>query len=478
MIRATASLPALLLGALVIGTPTLGTPALSAQAPRENVLELSAFLEQVRAYHPVVRQATLLATEGRAEERIARGGFDPTLSSDWARKRFGSTEYYDYATAKLSIPTPVGANVVFGFERAVGRYATEELRTSNAGQLTAGLQIPIGQRMITDERRTALIVARGLRTAAEGARDAERNKVILSATKQYALWYEASRRFQIANEGLGLAEFRRTALVARFRAGESAAIDTLEASLEVERRRVQRLDAQQGERLARLEIEAALWDADGAPVVLPEAAVPALAPLSAVESDSAGVIRWVELARRSHPEVRKAEGKSVQLTAQRQFAAQQLLPAASLDATALADRADREWALSTGPEGNLKLGGSLKLPLLLLKERGKLTQARAKEDVQRLEVALLRREVAIGVRAVATMLRALDEMLVVQRLALTQAGLLRDGEQRRFEAGESTLFLVNIRERTVLDEAAKLAALEAKRMSVEVELQAAIGVVE
>lgn len=466
--RATAVLLALLGGAA----------PLTGQEARGTVLELAQFLAQVREYHPVVRQATLLATEGRAEERIARGGFDPTVSSEWSRKRFGSTEYYDYATAKLTLPTPTGANIIFGFERAIGQYAADELRTSDVGQLTAGVQIPIGQRILTDERRTALTVARGLRTAAEGARDAAVNKVLLEATKRYAAWYESAQRLRIATEGLALAEFRRGAMVARFRAGESAALDTLEASLEVERRRVQQLEAGQGERLARLGIEAALWDADGAPVALPAESEPALAPLSEVVADSSGVVRWVELATRSHPEVRKVEGKGVQLTAQRQLAAQQLLPSASLDATALADRATREWALSTAPDGNLKLGASLKLPVLLLKERGKLTQARAKEDSQRLELALVRRDLAVGVRSVAIALRALDEMLVVQRRALTQAGLLRDGEQRRFEAGESTLFFVNIRERTVLDEAAKLAALEAKRMTIEVELQAAIGAVE
>ncbi|MDF1505109.1 TolC family protein, partial [Roseisolibacter sp. H3M3-2] len=240
-------------------------------------VSFDAYSARVRAHHPVARQAALAADQARAEQQVARGAFDPVLSAAWDRKTFGATEYYDYATAKLTVPTPLGADVVLGYERADGRYVSPDRRTPGAGLVTAGVTIPVGQRLLTDERRTALAVARALRTAADADREAAVLKLVVTAAKDYAGWYEASRRAAIAAEGLGLAEFRLEAVRRRVRAGESAAIDTVEAALEVQRRAVQRAEAEQAAYSARLLAEAHLWDARGAPTAIPAGAATAFA---------------------------------------------------------------------------------------------------------------------------------------------------------------------------------------------------------
>jgi outer membrane protein TolC len=424
----------------------------------------------------VARQAALLGEQARAEQQVARGAFDPVLSAAWDRKTFGSTEYYDYATAKLTVPTPLGADVVIGYERADGRYISPDRRTPGAGLVTAGLSLPVGQRLLTDERRTALAVARALRTAADADRDAVVNKLLVTAAKDYAGWYEAWRRAAVASDGLVLAEFRLDAVRRRVRAGESAAIDTIEAGLEVQRRAVLRAEMEQALFAARLAAEAHLWDARGAPAALPAAAVPVFAPDAPVAVDSSTVARWVDRAERSHPDVRRAAGRSDQASAQRLFAAQGLLPALEVQATALADRGG-PWALSpdAAASANAKLGATAKLPLLLMRERGRFSAASAREDQQRLEVVRVRREVGIAVRTAANDVATFDRLLTTQRSAVALARLMRDGEQRRFEAGESTLFLVNARDRAVLDEEAKLAGLEAKRLAAGAALDAALG---
>ncbi|MDF1505321.1 TolC family protein, partial [Roseisolibacter sp. H3M3-2] len=162
--------------------------------------------------------------------------------------------------------------------------------------------------------------------------------------------------------------------------------------------------------------------------------------------------------------------------AQRRLAAQGLLPALEVQGAALADRG-AGWALSPGAaaDGNAKVGAAAKLPLLLLRERGRFSAAAARAEQQALEVARVRRDVGIAVRAAANDVAALERLLGARRAAAAQARVLRDGEQRRFEAGESTLFLVNARERAVLDEDAKLAGLEAKRLAAGAALEAARG---
>jgi outer membrane protein TolC len=65
--------------------------------------------------------------------------------------------------------------------------------------------------------------------------------------------------------------------------------------------------------------------------------------------------------------------------------------------------------------------------------------------------------------------------VVLQAENVRAARLLRDAEQARFLAGESTLLTVNLRERLVLDEAAKLAAVEGKIAGARAALAAAVG---
>jgi hypothetical protein len=124
----------------------------AARPDSARAFDFEEFARQVRAHHPVARQARLSAEQADAEVRVARGAFDPTVSAGWDRKRFGGTEYYDYMSAALKVPTPLGADLKIGYERADGRYISPDRRTPLRGLLTAGLSIPLGQRLLTATR--------------------------------------------------------------------------------------------------------------------------------------------------------------------------------------------------------------------------------------------------------------------------------------------------------------------------------------
>ena len=68
-----------------------------------------------------------------------------------------------------------------------------------------------------------------------------------------------------------------------------------------------------------------------------------------------------------------------------------------------------------------------------------------------------------------------QQLIGLQERAIRQARYLRDGELRRFEAGESTFFLVNQRDRQLLDEQVKLAGFEAKYAVARAALAVALG---
>lgn len=83
----------------------------------------------------------------------------------------------------------------------MGRYFNPDRRTDGNGTFAAGISIPLGQRIVTDERRTALQQARAARDAGDAERLGIVNKLLYAAAKDYGSWYEAWRRRAIAQEG-------------------------------------------------------------------------------------------------------------------------------------------------------------------------------------------------------------------------------------------------------------------------------------
>jgi outer membrane protein TolC len=467
-------------------------PAPAARADSAAALTFAEFYRQVLAAHPVARQAALARTQAREELRVARGAFDPSLTAAVDRKTFAGTLYYNYAEAELKIPTPVGSDVKIGYERALGRYISGDRRTGdplnaavNPGIFKVGFSVPVGQRLITDERRNALVQARALQTAAEADQNAAVNKLLLDAAKTYARWYEGDRRRGVAREGVALAEFRLRAVRARVARGEAAPIDTVEALLEVQRRQVQRYEAEQAYYGAAVDVANFLWapgetPSDARPLELAERTVPTLRGLEAEPVDSARLPRWLALAAERHPDVRKVAARVDQAEAQRLFVMQQAIPFAELSLNSVA--AQSAFG-ATPPAGtqygfnreNVVVGGTLRTPLLFMKERGRFAIADQRLDQQQLERARVRRAVELDVRQSVFDLSTTFAVLELQRMAVQQARQLLVGETRRFEAGESQLLTVNLRERLLLEEELKLASLEAKYASARASLAVSIG---
>ena len=124
---------------------------------------------------------------------------------------------------------------------------------------------------------------------------------------------------------------------------------------------------------------------------------------------------------------------------------------------------------------NYKAGLDIESSILLFKERGKAQRAGQKVEFARLDVDLVKRELAYGVRIALNDVVLYERLLQVQRANVEAASQLRDAEQTRFLNGESTLLTVNLRERLLLDESVKLAAVQGKLLAARAALVVAVG---
>ncbi|MDZ7632786.1 MAG: TolC family protein [Gemmatimonadaceae bacterium] len=466
-----------------VPTPRRGLPVVTdsvrmlAGAP----LTFEAFFELVSRNHPVVRQARLIEEGADGDVTSAFGNFEPKVEATWETKRFGSSPtsqslYYNYADISLKIPTPFGADLKVGYERASGRFINPQFTTPTGGLFSAGFSVPLGQRILTDERRTALRVARAMRGVARAERAAMTNKLLFSAAKSYSEWYSTALQLQVNREGVRLAETRYAAIVGRVRAGDAAGIDSIEAAAELNRRRAQLQGAEQSYFAASLDLTSFLWDSRGQPQDLVLGAVPSDSGLGRVVLDSASVPALLARVLALHPDVRKAEGKVDQASAERALARQAMIPLVSADLSALRSRGESFNAGDAwSQEGNYKGAINASSPLLFFKERGKYQSTDAKFDRAELDARATRRDVVLLVRTAINDLSQFEAQLALQRDAVRLFRILSAGERAKFEAGESNLFLVNTRERQVLDEELKLVTLQAKYLAARAALAVAAG---
>lgn len=428
------------------------------------VVTLPAFFEQILKHHPVAKQAALLPEQAKQEIRIARGQFDPTVNSYYSNKEFSGKEYYRLWDSNLKIPTWFGPEVKAGFEDNSGQYLNPQNQVPPEGLLYAGVSVPIGQGLLIDQRRATLRQARLAANMLEAERVKNINKLLLQAAKDYWDWYFAFQQRELYARSLSVANVRRKAVMERAAAGDLAAIDTVEASIEVQKRQVLFQEADVDYQNARLLVSNYLWQEDLVPVELSENSVPAAlgSTLTPLPQDS--LQQLFNLAQNQHPDLLKLQLKTEQLEIDRRVQADKFKPKLNAEYYVLQRR------LAQSPEffsnsyllDNYKFGLSFSYPLLLRAERGKYQLLKLKLRDNALETQQTQREVLNQLQAAYNQWQMLEAQLQRQEQLVQQSQLLLQAEQTRFEAGESSLFLTNSREMSLLSNEVKLYELRAK----------------
>ncbi|MDQ4139500.1 MAG: TolC family protein [Bacteroidota bacterium] len=436
----------------------------TSQADSLKVVTLAAFYDQIKAYHPLAKQAALLPAQAQQEIRIARGNFDPQAISYYDRKNFKNKLYYENWNSLVKIPLWFGADLKAGFERNQGLNVNPEEKTPAAGLSYAGISLPIGQGWLIDQRRATLRQAQLLTHAAEADKNKNINKLLLDAAKDYWDWALAYQRWQLYQTAYNLSQVRYTGIMERVKHGDLAAIDTVEARLDLINRQQLLQQSLTEFQNSRLIVSNYLWTPDQTPVELVSAAVPVFneADLNLIPADT--LQQLLRFAQENHPELRKLDAQYKQLEIERKLAADKFKPKLNLEYNFL--RQDFGLPLESWSHNylsnNYKLGLSFSYPLLLRSERGKWQLTRFKLTETDLALTQTQRDIATALQTVYNELQMLASQIKTQETIIAQAEILRNGEQTRFENGESSLFLVNTREINLINQRLKVWELKTK----------------
>ena len=438
------------------------------QAQDTLVMDFREYLGYVKKFHPVAKQANLVLNSAEANLLKARGGFDPKIEVDYSQKEFKNTEYYDILNATFKIPTWFGIELKANFEQNEGVYLNPERTVPDDGLYSAGISVPVAQGLFINDRMATLKKAKAFRQQSMADRDLLINDILYNASLAYFNWLQAYQESLLYQDFLDNAWQRFRGIKKSAEAGDKAAIDTVEAKIAYQNRNLGLSQAQLNLTKARLELSNFLWIANNVPVELRPSVIPDLDLKRSIDIAFEVEGRLLsDINLQNHPKLQSLNYKIEGLDVDRRLKANKLLPYIGLEYNFLTETPDIGDSYITD---NYKAGVTFKFPLFLRKERGDLRLAKNKLQDKEYEFLSTELEIKNKISAVFAEIESLVEQTNLIEDIVQNYNQLLNAETRKFSFGESSIFLINSRENSLIDSRLKNIQIQNKWLEAKAKL--------
>lgn len=418
------------------------------------VLRQEDVQESVRKSYPPLLAALQEINQASADALAAKGKFDTKLKGKAESNNLG---YYENRVVDVSVEQPLrwgGADIFGGWRIGQGTFPVYEGKydTRSGGEYRVGARLPLLQDRSIDSRRADLRkTAIGIQTAGLSV-EQQRLAIMNSAIQRYWLWVAAGNRLAIARGVLLTAQNRQALLDLGAESGQLPAIDAVDNRRAVLQRQGQVTEATRALQAAALDLSLLYRDAAGNPIVPTEAQLPAEVEQSQVP-DPENITQSVSLALEKRPDARRVATQRASAEIDLKVARNLKLPDLDLTTLFTSERGTNS-NVRRGPQ-EFRAGLNFELPVQRRYAEGRIRAARSRIEqyAKREQFAkdTIREEVQDAISAVTT---------ASQRLRLAQDELkvtkqLEQAERTKFDLGEGTLFLLNLREQATLEAAVK-----------------------
>ncbi|MCC1484723.1 TolC family protein [Winogradskyella immobilis] len=434
----------------------------------KEVLGFDEYLGFVKKFHPIVKQAELVIDESQAKLLKSRGAFDPKIEVDYDRKKFKSLEYFDKLNATFKVPTWYGIELKANFEENTGVFLNPEADVPEGGLYSAGFSFSAARGLLINERMAALKQAKLFKEQAKADRDIYVNNILFEASVVYFEWLKAYKENQVFENFLVNAEQRFLGVKRGVEVGERAAIDSIEARIAVNDRKLNFEKTRVKLIKASLKLSNYLWLDDNTPLELQDNIIPNVNSERIIDDTfNTSALRENEFSVDQHPKLLSLDYKKQNLNLERRLKANKLLPKIDLEYNFLSETPRVSRSFSTS---EYKAGVNISYPLFLRKERGDLKLAKLK--IKDVDYEINATRIKISNKVTATQ-KELDSYVIqngVMSQMITDYTQMLRAEERKFQLGESSLFLVNSRESKLIDGQLKAIELQKKYYTTKAKL--------
>lgn len=443
------------------------------------ILQLADLFELIQQHHPMVKRADLYLRESVAIVQKAKGNFDPKLTAGWDQKSFNGKNYFSYGQTEIKVPTQLGVTLKGGYNWAGGSYLNPERLLPDQGQAVLGLEWNPGNGLFVDPARLERQQAGLAASTAKSLRQLTVNAILEQAATLYYEWVLAYQQTRILEKGVQTASIRLEAIRESFLRGDKAAVDTLEALINLQNREYEQSLARMAFQSASLQLTNFLWESGR----VPEDALQNRTPPPTVnlfEKVVPPLDVLVQTASLSHPDLQLYQLELASLDLEERWKQEQLKPEMLVQYTLLG-RGMNFSALTGEPtltellSNNAKWGISFSYPLPNRKNRASLQLTRIKMSQKQLGLANKRQEIVSKIQVLHNEWENnLSQFDMITGVALGYQRLFQ-AENEKFVLGKSSLFLVNSREQKWIESQLKLAEVQVKIFQTYYKLLAATG---
>jgi outer membrane protein, heavy metal efflux system len=396
--------------------------------------------ESVINNFPLIEEALLKRMSAQSEVESARGAFDHKLSFE-SRNRIEDKYDNQYFQTVLSRNTGLwGAELMVGHRQGIGHFPAYDgkFETSGAGEIFAGLTLPLLRDRSTDGFRTELALKSIDEKISQAEIDLKKNMYLHKALSLYYKLVLELQKLKIYQTVLDLAESRHRMIEAKFKAGDIERLKIDENQRAIDKRRAEIIKTSVGIDKLKNELSLYIRDKNGTSVSFD------ISQPSAILLD-----KFYNLSHKApkNPQLAILELERKRLKQELELADQSRLPGLSLQLLGAKELS----ANNPYDPQSMQVGLKFDFPLENRKAEGKSVSLNFK--LQALSKRLLYIEEELS-RFMTFSLRASEQakdLFEVSTKEYERTLKLATAEKSRFFQGSSDLFVVNLREQDLAD---------------------------
>lgn len=439
------------------------------------VLTFEEYTNYVKKFHPIAKQAQLKLKQAKAELQKSRGNFDPKIESEFARKDFKKTDYYNILDAKLKIPTWFGVELKAGFEKNSGVFLNPERDVPDNGLYSAGASIDIfgiwiNKRVATLKKAKVLAKQRNIEY------QLLLNEIIFEASNTYFAWKNAYDNKRMYSNFITVTDTRLNGIKLAVTVGDKAPIDSIEAKIALQNRKIAFKQAEIDYQKARLEMESYLWTEEEYPLEIQEN----IQPQEIITKNTIDTVfklpknnQELQALINNHPKITLLNQKIESLSIERRLKIRELFPKLKIDYNFISPQVNQ---IDTFNSNEFKTGFTFSYPLFLRKERAALKLNNIKHESLNLKTKSKQLKISNKLKALWNSINIYTEQLSILNNAIKNYQILLKAEERKFSVGESSLFLINSREQKLIDIQLKKNTVSLKLNNTKAKLYNSLGI--
>jgi len=413
-----------------------------------DTLYLVDFLTIIKENHPLIKKANLFDEFEEAYRLKGKGVLDPKLQSNYNRKRFDDTDYYTVWQSEAKIPTRLPIDFSLGYENNSGDFLANDDSVPKNGLVYGTINLNILRGLLFDEQRFQIQAAELNGIKSQIDKNLLLREIIYQAVGAYLDWSKAYFEVEIYEDYLDLVTVRHQNVVELFRNGDSPAVDTIESIVNLNTAEKIFLESKENLLNKQQKLNLFIWNEDGQPLQMSNQVIPSELENLLAYLDEISLI--ISPAFANDPSVRKFQNRINALELTNRLQKEQLKPNLVLKYNTILslgkDDFDPTFSLN-----DYKYGISFEYPILNRKAKGdiRLNEALIKQnlyDKTQYQETLENKYVEITARQ-----NIQQDILNIVNQKINNSEALYAAENLKFQLGESSIFLLNSRERKLLE---------------------------